>query len=150
MIGRLWEHTCLGSLARILYKFSWRKIEHIPESQKLWRVVSKPQQIKKDGKPKPSFFRDSTGLSCDLAIFTSIRKCKAGRLPEAGIVEFEVSTVRSPAVGADVGHKPVMVPRWNYAHCELTKVLTNDGISVLIQKHRYVVPQGFWPANTPR
>jgi hypothetical protein len=96
----------------------------------LWRAVYVKSFIDKETKKiKPSFFRNlKSGLSCDLTLLTSEKKCLHPWPPGSGIVQFSIDTVRGLGEGADVEHKPLKkeksLPesRKNYAHSEFINV----------------------------
>jgi hypothetical protein len=144
---KLWKTGFLGYIVRLLFRMAWININHIPSEEKLWRAVNKPDQVYKDtGRPKPSFFRDRSGLSCDLARFSTPEKSRVGHgtkpyPPDSGLVEFTVSTVR--ALGSDVVHKPVRDPKPSYAHAQLTTVLIGDPAEDLAKAVTYRIPHGF-------
>jgi len=136
----------LGFITRSLFQIAWIKIRHVPDQERLWRAVNKPDQVyKKTGSPKPSFFRDKTGLSCNLARFSTLERSRVGYgdkayPPESGLVEFTAALVRS--AGSDVAHKPVRVPRRNYAHAQLPPGLSGPGEDLLAkQAHVRIAPR---------
>lgn len=150
---RLWKSGFLGSVIRALFRAAWARIRFVPDAEKLWRALHKPDQLYKEtGRPKPSFFRDVNGLSCDLARFSSPQRSCAGHGPKpypakAGLVEFSVERVR--AVGSDVGHRPVKPPltrHRNYGHAQFTSVPDGPGQSSLAKsatfriRHRLTSP----------
>lgn len=101
-----------------------KNLDPIPGNQCLWRAINKASQLYSDGRPKPSFFRDRSGTSCDLKILTSAKRILKDRPEGAGIVEFTASDVSEASEGlACVKHKPLYNPpspiRPNYAHCEI-------------------------------
>jgi len=115
----------------------------VPGDAKLWRALHKPDQYYKDsGKPKPSFFRDKNGLSCDLARLSTPARSKLGHGPKpyppgSGLVEFTAERVR--AAGSDVSHEPVKLPRQNYAHAQLSSTLDGTGADLLAKAATYVI-----------
>lgn len=120
-------------LARLYNRATWRKLVTIADSEKLWRAVYNRLQIKNDGTLKPGFFQDKSGLSCDLASYTTIERARLGfqeplRPSYSGLAEFTVGSVRSQNVSSDVEHKPVVLNngRRNYAHCQLTTSLSTQ------------------------
>ena len=122
----LWRDGWIGWLVREIYRKKWKIIDHIPDDEKLWRAIYKKEQLYNDGNIKPAFFRDRSGLSCDLARFSSIEKSRLGYIPPprpsgTGLVEIGVSHAR--AAGTDVYHKPIMVPAPNYSHCQFSRHL---------------------------
>ena len=148
LTGLLWEKSFLGWLARTIHRLLWIRILRIPDSQRLWRAVYNPEQIR-DGKPKHGFFQDKRGLSCDLSILTTLEKSRRGTATppwpdESGLIEFGVADVRSLEVASDVNHFPVKNPR-NYAHCQLTTKLTTDQAKALLKYCKYVVDHKFSP-----
>jgi hypothetical protein len=139
MTNLLWSPNAIGFLIRVLFSVANKKIAFIPNNQKLWRAICKPEQMKK-GKIKPSFFRDKRGMSCDLAIFSSIEKSRRGCLlppwPEnSGLIEFSVNTIR--LLHSDISHHPLKRNknnprrRKNYAHCQLTTELGKDELDLI-------------------
>jgi hypothetical protein len=150
-------------LSRALFKRRWRQIQFIPDDEKLWRALHRLEQIYPKGhpkaelvgKPKPSFFRDRNGLSCDLARFSTEQQSRLGYGDEpypvgAGLVEFTASQFRK--VQSDVGHKPVAGPntrnaspnslrgpKENYAHVQVTTYLESDQREPLIKGCKVVV-----------
>lgn len=123
------------------------KIQVVPDTEKLWRAINKPEQVYKDtGRPKPAFFRDKTGLSCDLARFSTPERSRIGHgekpyPAESGLVEFETQMVRT--AGADVRHAPVKEPRRNYAHAQIESLLSAAGQEAMSKLARYRVNQSF-------
>lgn len=122
------------------------QLPHLPDEERLWRAVHKPEQLYKDGSVKPSFFRDNRGgLSCDLARFSSQERSRLGyatpRWPvESGLVEFSPRNVRS--VGSDVEHRPDRRLR-NYAHSQFTTKLSNVQEQQLVKLSRIAVAPTF-------
>ena len=111
--------------------FGWlliRKRQRLDDADVLWRAVYQQESVnKKTGKVKPAFFKDKTGLSCDLASLTTEELAMRGsninpRPTYSGLVEFSVENVRSPGVDCDVLHKPLSWWR-NYAHCQFARLL---------------------------
>lgn len=169
---RLWKAGLLGYSVRVLFRAVWVNINHIPSNEKLWRAVRKPDQLNKQtGRPKPSFFRDRTGLSCDLARFSTPEESRVGHgaepyPPGSGLVEFTVSDVRGlprlppaqidpikkmepakdgqpPEVESDVVHRPTLDPNPNYAHSQLTTVLIGSPAEDLEKLVKYRIPPSF-------
>jgi len=144
----LWQCGFLGFIVRFLFKALWLTIRLIPDEERLWRAVRKPDQVYKDGRLKPSFFRDKSGLSCDLARFSTPEKSRMGHglnpyPPESGLVEIRVLNVR--AVGSDVAHRPITTPRRNYAHTEFTSVPDSKGLDSLVQASTFRIMHTFRP-----
>src|SRR6266699_160374 len=80
---RLWETGLLGSISRAMFRWLWLRIQLVPDREKCWRAVNKPDHIYKPGTPragklKPSFFRDKKGLSFDLARFSTMERSRIG------------------------------------------------------------------------
>jgi hypothetical protein len=129
-----------------VYRRLWLRIEVLPDEELLWRVVNKADQVYKNGRPKPSFFRDSSGLSCDLARFSTPARSCAGYgersyPPESGLVEMTTILVRE--AGSDVTHRPVTTPTRNYAHAQLVTLLPPEGREMLAKKVVFRVPHRF-------
>ena len=127
MRTRLWRDGWIGWLVREIYRRKWKIIDHIPGDEKLWRAVYKKDQLYPNGNIKPAFFRDKTGLSCDLARFSTVEQSKRGYAPPpwpdaAGLVEIRVIHARQ--AGSDVRHKPISGEHPNYSHAEFTAHLT--------------------------
>jgi hypothetical protein len=126
---------------------TWIAIHHIPSDEKVWRAIYKPDQIyKESGKPKPAFFRDKNGLSCDLARFSTPEMSRVGHAdkpypPETGLVEIELGEVRT--VGSDVRHVPIRESRQNYAHAQFTSALGAIAAESLSTSSGYRVNQRF-------
>ena len=123
----LWRDGWIGWLVRKIYSTRWKIIEHIPDDEKLWRAVHKKDQLYENGDIKPAFFRDKTGLSCDLARFSTVERSRRGYNPPpwpdaAGLVEIRVTHAR--AAGSDVRHKPISGRYPNYSHSQFTEYLT--------------------------
>jgi hypothetical protein len=111
---RLWRDGFVGYMVRALYRLTWQRIQFLPADEHLWRAFHQRDQVYATGELKPSFFRDRSGLSCDLARFSNPEASRRGHSDkmypaEAGLVEFRVLDVR--AVGSDVEHDPVKRPR---------------------------------------
>ena len=147
---KLWKSGLTGSIVRLIFRAVWVRIQQIPDSERLWRTLHKPDLVyKHNGKPKPAFFRDKNGLSCDIARLSTPQRTKIGysKKPypdKAGVVEFSVEQVR--AAGSDVSHKPVkppLVPRRNYAHAQLNDPLSGEGESSLSEEAVFRIPQRF-------
>ena len=149
----LWQKNLPGYLLRVFFSAANFKITHIPDNATLWRAVCRPEQIK-NGKLKRGFFRDKRGLSCDLAIFSTIEKSRRGNLlppwPEgSGLVEFEVATIRSENVQSDVHHDPKKKVkrknRKNYAHSILLPELSSPAEKWMLDdsNHRFVHKPNF-------
>lgn len=147
MARLLWSKGWRGWLARKLYRLFWRRIRYIPRDEKLWRAVYKKDQVYEDGQLKPAFFRDRSGLSCDLARFSTVERSRRGyslQWPEeAGLVEFSVGLVRDN--GSDVEHAPVRQPHQNYAHCLFTELLHHPDTDNLAEAASWVVKQRVRP-----
>ena len=89
--------------------------------------MHKKDQLYENGDIKPAFFRDKTGLSCDLARFSTVERSRRGYNPPpwpdaAGLVEIRVTHAR--AAGSDVRHKPISGRYPNYSHSQFTEYLT--------------------------
>jgi len=130
-------------LIRQLYRLRWIEISNIPDDELLWRSVYKKDQIYKNGRPKPAFFRDKSGLSCDLAKFSTPERSRRGFADppwpaEAGLVEFSRRDVRDAK--SDVKHKPIATPR-NYAHCQLDVPLDKKGEQHMADAARWRIEQ---------
>jgi len=147
---KLWMSGLVGFAVRWIFRLTWRRIEFIPPGEKLWRALHKVDQVYREprraGRPKPSFFRDKWGLSCDLARFSTAERSRIGHAEkphpaEAGLVEFSVGNVRE--IGSDVRHEPVRKPRRNYAHAQFTSTPSTPARSKLADKSTYHVPQRF-------
>ncbi len=87
-----------------------------------------------NGKIKPSFFRDRSGLSCDIARFSTVEKSRRGYVPPpwpdaAGLVGIKVSHARQ--AGSDVLHKPLPGKYPNYSHSQFAAHLTTDQAALL-------------------
>ncbi len=79
--------------------------------------MRRSQVYSKNGRPKPAFFRDKSGTSCDLELLTTKDRLLSGRPEGSGIVQFSVEDVREASDQmADVLHKPLQA---NYGHCEI-------------------------------
>ncbi len=137
----LWTIGLRGSLVRACFRLTRRRIEAIPDGQVLWRVVYRVNQISpRTGEPKPSFFRDISGLSCDLAILTTQRRVQRGRPSGAGIRQFTAGNVRTASDRtSDVVHTPVRVPHPNYAHCEVHPALSGSRQKKMVDLSSYRV-----------
>jgi hypothetical protein len=108
--------------------------------------VNKPDQVYADGRLKPAFFRDRTGLSVDLARFSTPEVSRVGHAEkpyptESGLVELRVSDVRQ--AGTDIRHEPVSQPRRNYAHSQLTSVPGQAGLEALSKVATFRIDQRF-------
>ena len=115
----LWLENSIGSLARRIACTLWYTISFLPDEEILWRSIHRPRdQLRPSGEVKPSFFRDRTGLSCDLSRFSTVEHSRRDPPPESGLVELSVVSVRK--VGSDVCHVPTRDPRTNYAHCQFS------------------------------
>src|SRR5213594_140312 len=98
--NRLWRPGFLGLISRALFRMAWIRIQLIPGEERLWRALHKREQVYADGTIKPAFFRDVSGLSCDLARFSTPERSRRGhgRQPypqETGLVEFRARHVRA-------------------------------------------------------
>lgn len=126
----------------------WRiRLTFIPDKEKLWRALHRADQVYKEtGRPKPSFFRDRSGLSCDLARFSTPERSRRGHgpkpyPPECGLVEISTALVRE--AGSDVAHVPVNeVPR-NYAHTQFVSVVAGEGLELLARESTYRIHHRF-------
>lgn len=122
----------LKLLAKLHDRITWKILKSINDDEKLWRALHSRSQIKDSGEIKPGFFKDKNGLSCDLASYTTVKRALLGiqsppRPKFSGLVEFSVASVRDPKVNSDVIHKPIALNgRKNYAHCQLTTLLTTS------------------------
>jgi len=111
-------------VVRALYKKHWRILRYIPKSQRLWRVIP-PEQIDEDGTLKSGFFR-SNGLSSDIAILTSKRRCRMGHSDPRtwpathGLAQITVGMVKEVSHSTvGVSHDPLTTPKdkvINYSH----------------------------------
>jgi hypothetical protein len=142
----LWSATFVGSWLRRRYEASWRLIRHIPDSATLWRAI-RPDQIYRDGKIKPSFFRDRRGnYSCDLALFSTREKSRRGYAhppawspDEAGLVEFTAADVRK--ANTDVVHTPIRNERaTNYSHAQFSSELSGEEERAMAADAIVVIP----------
>ena len=144
---RLWKSGLAGCIIRALYRVAWIRIRFVPGEERLWRALNRSEQVyAKTGQPKPSFFRDKNGLSCDLARFSTPERSRLGHgatpyPSESGLVEVNARLVRD--AGSDVRHAPVKVPRRNYAHAQLTSALSSIGADLLAKNARYRIRQSF-------
>ncbi|MCU0649094.1 MAG: hypothetical protein MUF00_13925, partial [Gemmatimonadaceae bacterium] len=89
----------VGSIARWIVVRRWIVLSKIPSEEVLWRAVRKKEQLYADGRPKPSFFRDKSGLSCDIARFSTVEDSRLGHgeVPfpvESGLVRFSRASGR--------------------------------------------------------
>jgi hypothetical protein len=152
LIGPLWWNNLFGSKIRKWFEYRWKKIKHVPDQEKIWRVVRSKDQVYDDGKVKPVFFRENrpnTFLSCDLARFTTIQKTLTGigdnpHPAASGIVEFSAAAVRAPQVASNINHDPdENKGKKNYAHCMFTTKLSPEqeiamtkdpGLSVIVKQ----------------
>ena len=145
----LWQNGFLGLMSRVIFRFLWLRIRIIPDRERLWRAVNKLDHIYKPGTPragklKPSFFRDKRGLSFDLARFSTPEGSRVGHADTpypagSGLVEFSAADVR--AAGSDVHHKPLRLPKKNYAHAQLATVLGAAGEEHLSKVTRFTIDQ---------
>lgn len=134
----LWSRTFVGYFLRWRLRKRWIKIPWLPDELVLWRSIQPDYIYRKDGKIKPSYFRDNRGgLSCDIALLSDAESSRRGYAnppawdqSKAGLAEFTVRSVRTCAPaggGADVEHHPENTPRLvNYAHAQFTRPLTSD------------------------
>lgn len=111
----------------------------IKNDDKLWRVI-KEQYLKPNGTLKHSFFMDASGLSCDLAKMTSITKMLARKefesiAAKAGIREFDVATIRSPEIDAEVIYQPMPD---NDAHCVLDRKLDTHKCKLMVERSKNI------------
>ena len=144
----LWLKNSIGLLARRVARAFWYTVSFLPDEEKLWRSVYLPRdQLKKTGEVKRAFFRDKTGLSCDIARFSTAERSRRGHADplawpaESGLLEFSVASVRK--VGSDVCHVPVRNPPTNYAHCEFSVWLTTDQAEDLVELAEMCIPHSF-------
>jgi hypothetical protein len=134
-------------MVRALYRLTWQRIQLLPDNERLWRAVRQRDQVYATGELKPSFFRDESGLSCDLARFSTPEASRRGHAEqpyplEAGLVEFKVLDVR--AVGSDVEHVPLQISPRNYAHSQFTSIIERpDGEEQLVAAASFRIPQRF-------
>jgi hypothetical protein len=133
-------------MVRAVYRLTWVQIRFLPSNERLWRALRQKDQVYETGEIKPSFFRDRSGLSCDLARFSTEEVSKRGHAeedypPEAGLVEFTVRDVRG--VGSDVGHVPMKTPRRNYAHSQLTTFIEKPQAEQLVAAAFFIIQQRF-------
>lgn len=154
-------------MVRKLYRITWQQIRLLPDRERLWRALRQKDQLYPTGEIKPSFFRDRSGLSCDLARFSTPEASRRGHgeqayPAEAGLVEFSVLDVR--AIGSDVLHVPVKttvpVARAasffsrlrlrgsthsirNYAHAQFTSYLERPEAEQLILRSFFLIEQRF-------
>lgn len=152
MSRRFWSPTFVGFFLRWRHKYLWRKIDVIPDGVTLWRAIP-PSQVKRDGKIKASFFRDNrpgSGLSCDIAAFSSKEASRRGYATPpawdealAGLVEFEAGQVRQCShcpPDADVVHNPLDTASIkNYGHAVFTKKLCADEEKTMVETTRLIV-----------
>jgi len=144
----IWQATCLGSLARFIYRRFWLTIINIPDKQLMWRSVCRPEQVESDGSLKPGFFKDKSGVSCDLSRFSTVERSRRGYgLPpwpiESGLIEFQAGEVKAASSQISwVEHKPSRRLR-NYSHSQFSAVLTRQQSKQLIQKSKVLVNHGF-------
>jgi hypothetical protein len=144
----LWSDGWRGWLVRRLYRLCWKTIGTIPDPERLWRAFPKKEQLYPDGRIKPAFFRDSSGLSCDLARFSTPETSRLGhaisvgrnRPPGTGLVEFTAGAVR--ARGSDVKHRPAQEFH-NYSHCQFTSNLTTAQARSLCEVATFLIPPSF-------
>ena len=125
----------------------WITLNPLCGRETLWRVINNKSQVKADGTLKPGFFRNKNGLSCDLALYTTRKRCLRGMKMKpwpvySGLVGFDVESVRQE--GSDVKHKPLREKypdgkHVNYAHCQFTENLTNGESNRLIRIASIVV-----------
>jgi hypothetical protein len=133
-------------MVRAFYRVAWRRIQLVPDSELLWRALRQRDQVYATGEIKPAFFRDQSGLSCDLARFSTPEASRRGhgkqKYPaEAGLVEFRVVDVR--ALGSNVRHAPTRDPQINYAHSQFTTFLDKPAAELLIAVASFRIPQRF-------
>jgi hypothetical protein len=108
----------------------------INNEDKLWRVI-KEQQLKRNGTLKFTFFKDASGLSCDLAKLTNLQKMLNRKefvsiAEKAGVREFDAATVRSAEIDSDVIHQPEPD---NDAHCvfDINKPLDTHKCKLMVE-----------------
>lgn len=136
----------------MLWRFSHKRIGHIPNGQVLWRTIYKEEQLYpktskvNPGKPKPAFFRDRSGLSCDLAILSTKEKSRLGygnppRPAYSGLAQFTVDNVRCTPVSSDVHHAPVHLNgEYNYAHSMVNDYLDGKRADEMVIRCTIPIP----------
>lgn len=151
---RIWKTCSLRRLLKLPNKLRWKILPYVADNEVLWRRVHSRFQINDDGTLKPGFFRDINGVSCDIAVYSTVKSSLRGyddtpRPQGSGLAEFLVSAARKIAVvpnTIDVNHDPQKYPngKRNYAHSLLVKnagQLTTGESKKLTRKVRYkVVP----------
>lgn len=129
--GDLWQDDQKGIAARKCFSETWTKISKLPREAWLWRAVSPKNRVKnnwiyQDGgkwKFSSAAFAQSTGASCDLAIFSSEEKSRRGwnshepRPRGTFLLKFQVLAVKKIDASFDVVHDPINTdPIVNYSH----------------------------------
>lgn len=147
----------LDWLSRLFNRITCKKLKNLGSEEIFWRAVYSSFHIKDNGQLKPGFFKDKNGLSCDMALYTTVKRALYGaqkppRPNGAGLSEFSAKDTRSKKVNSDVEHKPICnvekLPEKdnsvvklmkNYAHCQFTTCLSTGEARALINLQRYRV-----------
>lgn len=114
-----WRRNLFGSFIRAIYNIWGKKIEEIPDREKVWRLVMSETQLNKNGDLHQSFFKDNSGLSCELEILTTVEDCLANRPPGSGIIEISVGEIRNRFEKVNVTHDPLPL---KYSHALIVGV----------------------------
>jgi len=130
------------------FRIFWIKIRSLPGEERLWRAIYEKDQLRNDGTPRPAFFRDKNGVSCDLSRFSTQEKSRFGhKIPPrwgkgAGLVEFCVKDASE--AGSNVEHHPVKTQEvLNYAHCQLATHLSTKQADQLRKQAKIVIEPSF-------
>lgn len=158
----IWKSSFLGCLARRCYSLLWIKIGHLPDETVLRRVVPKVQRKEDTGEIKSSFYKNSSGVSSDIVLFSSLEDTIRGhknppRWPDyVGYAEYTVGELRrlstacpSTKPALDVQHDPIKDPKpeKNYSHASTQRRLTDGEINQIQAKYVFEadLPSHLWP-----
>ncbi len=146
----LWIGGSIGSLLRKFCAIQAAQIPALPDSERLWRSVSKDKYDRKNRCAKRSAFRDKRGpLSVDLAKFSSLEKSRRGyrlkQFPEdAGLVEITIESANRFGAGG-VHHVPIDTPEEpkHYCHCEFRSGLEGENDQLLADASKMLIHPRF-------
>lgn len=139
MTSKLMRHTHDLIYYRCWRRLRRRRLEDLPDRAVLLRAIHifhVHTEPPKRGELKRSFFKDSNGVSCDLAWFASKRRARLGLKeppwpPQAGLAKFVAGMVRAVAkkgYPSDVEHAPytrVSDHTCHFSHCQFCHDLTD-------------------------
>jgi len=159
----IWKKSCLGLIARLFLKVRGTVLTRVPNRAILRRVIPATQR-KPTGEIKSSFFKDSNGLSADLALFSSLRETITGhktppRWPEyIGYAEFSARDIRRSSSTKTPGKPPLDVlhaplkdsDSSNYSHASTQRKLTQGEINVFRAKAKFFLENNLPPSLWPR